>query len=201
MNPIPDPQIPLFPLGATLFPGGRMPLQIFEPRYLDLVSRCMRDGTGFGVVLIQRGSEVYRKGEEAPPQLVEVGCYARIVDWDGLPNNRLGITIEGGERFTPGSTALAGDRLLTAQVTWWEPEPAVAVPSQLSDLLRLLQDLLRHPMVERLGYQVAAGDAARVGCQLAQLLPIRESDKLKLLLMRDPLARLEAIDDLLQHIT
>jgi len=197
----PETTLPLFPLGATLFPGARMALQVFEARYLDLVSRCMKHSTGFGVVLIRQGSEVYRKGDETLPQLVQVGCHARIVAWDGLPNNRLGITIEGGERFTPGALSVAPDRLLSAAVTWWEPEPVIEVPASYAELERLLRDLLRHPVVARLGYDGVAGDASRLGCQLAQLLPIREHDKLRLLLLRDPLARLEAIDALLHHLT
>ena len=84
--------IPLFPLGTTLLPYGRMPLQIFERRYIDLIAQCMREGTGFGVVQLRRGSEVGQGGIDAP-DIAAVGCFARIVDWDQLPNQLLGITI------------------------------------------------------------------------------------------------------------
>ena len=74
-------EIPLFPLGTVLFSGARLSLQIFEPRYLDLVGRCMKTDSGFGVVLIRDGAEARRSVEQAPPSLFEVGTYARIVDF------------------------------------------------------------------------------------------------------------------------
>ena len=91
-------EIPLFPLSAVLVPHGRMPLQIFERRYLDLVRDCMRNNSGFGVIWIRRGPEV-AAGDTGEPELGDYGTYARIVDWDQLPNGLLGITIEGAERF------------------------------------------------------------------------------------------------------
>ncbi|WP_101757630.1 LON peptidase substrate-binding domain-containing protein [Oceanicoccus sp. KOV_DT_Chl] len=91
--------IPLFPLGSVLFPQGRMSLQIFEPRYLDLVSRCLKDDSGFGVVWLRQGREVHKPEQAVDPRFAQVGCYATIVDWDSLPNGLLGITIEGNKNF------------------------------------------------------------------------------------------------------
>ena len=90
--------IPLFPLGTVLFPSGRLPLQIFERRYVDMISKCMREGTGFGVVWIRRGSEV-AEASVTNLDLGDYGTMATIVDWDQLPNGLLGITIEGTQRF------------------------------------------------------------------------------------------------------
>ncbi|HCD53950.1 MAG TPA: ATP-dependent protease, partial [Halieaceae bacterium] len=90
-------ELPLFPLSAVLLPYGKMPLQIFEQRYLDLVRDCMKSGTDFGVVWIRRGEEVAVKGSRQ--QLGDLGTLARIVDFDQLPNGLLGVTIEGRERF------------------------------------------------------------------------------------------------------
>jgi Lon protease-like protein len=78
-------ELPLFPLSAVLLPFGRMPLQIFEPRYVDLVRDCMRTSSPFGVVWIRRGAEVVQPGRKAP-ELGDYGTCARIVDWDQLPN-------------------------------------------------------------------------------------------------------------------
>ena len=90
-------EVPLFPLSAVLFPYGRMPLQIFEQRYLDLVRECRRNDSGFGVVWIKSGGEVAHP-EATAPTLAEYGCYARIVDWDQLDSGLLGITVEGSDR-------------------------------------------------------------------------------------------------------
>jgi Lon protease-like protein len=90
--------LPLFPLGTLLLPHGRLPLQIFERRYIDMISKCMREGTRFGVVWIKKGSEV----AQASKTNLDLGAYgtvANIVDWDQLPNGLLGITIEGEARF------------------------------------------------------------------------------------------------------
>jgi len=86
--------IPLFPLNTVLFPGGPLSLRIFEPRYLDLVRDCTRNGSGFGVCLILQGREA---GEPAVP--AAVGTFARIVDFYTLSDGLLGIRAEGGERF------------------------------------------------------------------------------------------------------
>ena len=90
--------LPLFPLSSVLLPCGRMPLQIIEQRYLDLVRESMKSASEFGVVWIRRGSEVAEQGR-ASPELGDYGTCARIVDWDQLPNGLLGVTIEGARRF------------------------------------------------------------------------------------------------------
>ncbi|MBL4827474.1 MAG: LON peptidase substrate-binding domain-containing protein [Spongiibacteraceae bacterium] len=93
--------IPLFPLSAVLLPHGRMPLQIFEPRYLDLVSECLKTDTGFGVVWLSQGSEVLTKPTQNSVNgtYANIGTYAKIVDWDKLSNGLLGITVEGEKKF------------------------------------------------------------------------------------------------------
>ena len=94
-------EIALFPLSSVLLPSGRMSLQIFEQRYLDLVAHCMRESEGFGVVWLQQGSEV-SGGSLDTPNVGEYGTYARIVDWDQLPNGLLGITRQRALRCAVG---------------------------------------------------------------------------------------------------
>ena len=86
--------IPLFPLNTVLFPGGPLKLRIFEPRYVDMIGRCMREDTGFGVALIIEGVEA-----GGPARTANVGTLARIVDFEQLKDGLLGITAHGGERF------------------------------------------------------------------------------------------------------
>ena len=119
--------IPLFPLGTVLFPSGRLPLQIFERRYVDMISKCMREGTGFGVVWIRRGSEV-AEASVTNLDLGDYGTMATIVDWDQLPNGLLGITIEGAERFHIEEVWREDSGLNMARVDI-EPSPdAVEIP-------------------------------------------------------------------------
>ena len=111
--------LPLFPLNTVLFPGCMMDLQLFEPRYLDMISRCMKQGHGFGVVGIVSGAEV----GEAAGQFSAIGCEALIRDFQQRPNGLLGIRVEGGRRFRVQHAHVLPDKLTMAEVEWLD-EPA-----------------------------------------------------------------------------
>lgn len=173
-------EIPLFPLSSVMFPGGRMPLQIFEQRYIDLVRSSMKQDSGFGMVWIMRGSEVAQPGV-GPLNLGEWGTYARIVDWDQLPNGLLGITIEGGERFRLQDSHKRDDQLNMGQVEMLPlPEP-VAVSEEWESMVEVLASLEQHPHVQGLGIKPDHSDAWQVGYALAQLLPVDEALKYDML--------------------
>ena len=91
--------IALFPLNIVLFPGGPLPLRIFETRYVDMVRRCMRESEKFGVVLIREGNEV------GPAETVDVGTLAEIVDFHQLSDGLLGLSCIGGNAFGSGAAA------------------------------------------------------------------------------------------------
>ena len=173
-------ELPLFPLSGVLLPYGRMPLKIFEPRYLDLVRDSMKSDSPFGVVWIRRGAEVAQRGRAAP-QLGDYGTCARIVDWDQLPDGLLGITIEGGECFELFETSTRGNGLVVGQV---EIKAAIA-PAPMSDVWLSLLDVLRsletHPHVERMKLRVDYNNAWQVAYTLLQLLPLDEALKYELL--------------------
>jgi len=172
--------IPLFPLSAVLVPHGRMPLQIFERRYLDMVRDCMREGKGFGVVWIRSGPEV-AGAESLEPELGDYGTYARIVDWDQLPNGLLGITIEGGERFELGSSHRADSGLVMGQVELQPVPEAEPVLEAWQSLVAVLRSLEGHPHVQRMALTVDYNDAWQVAYTLVQLLPLDENVKYELL--------------------
>ena len=178
--------LPLFPLNAVLFPGGPLSLRIFEPRYLDLVRDCSRNGSGFGVCLILAGREA---GEPALP--AAIGTVARITDFYTLPDGLLGIGAEGGERFQVATTRIRDNGLVHGDVRLWPEEPVVEVPAEHGLLTTILERLLdqvggRHARVER----ARLDDASWVGFRLAELLPLEPSEKQYLLQMTDPLRRL-----------
>ena len=191
--------IPLFPLGSVLFPQGRMSLQIFEPRYLDLVSQCLKDNSGFGVVWLRQGSEVYKPQPLVDSRLAQIGCYATIVDWDKLSNGLLGITIEGGKKFRLLSSHQQENHLHVAEVEWTKEEPLLQLPEKSEELKALLLQLLEHPHIARLKLNSDINDVGTLGHLLAQLLPIEEKLKFELLAMTDPLLRLEKLMGLLDQ--
>jgi Lon protease-like protein len=124
-----EPLFPLFPLDTVLFPGCVLDLQIFEARYLDMLSACMKRGEGFGVVCLVEGREVGAAAE----RFAEIGCEALIRDWQQQPNGLLGLRVEGGRRFKVTRAEVQRDQLTLAEVEWLDaPSDALAV-SDASD--------------------------------------------------------------------
>ncbi len=195
-----ETEIPLFPLSAVLLPHGRMPLQIFEQRYLDLVRDCMRANTGFGLAWIRRGEEVARRGG-ASPELGDWGCYARIVDWDQLNNGLLGITIEGSQRFHLQRSWRADSGLVMGEVSLDEPPAPAPVPTEAASLVAVLRSLETHPHVRRMNLEIDYGDAWQVAYTLMQLLPLDEALKYKLLGLEELDQVLAGLDTILNQIS
>ncbi len=193
-------EMPLFPLSAVLLPYGRMPLQIFEQRYLDLVRDCMKSGEPFGVVWIRRGSEVAQKGRAAP-ELGDYGTTAHIVDWDQLPNGLLGITIEGRQRFELFETSRRDNGLVVGRVIALEPPAPAAVQADWQSLLDVLRSLQEHPHVQHTGMNPDHADAWQIAYTLLQLLPLEESLKYELLGIEDLPLLMSELDSILNDIS
>ena len=186
----------LFPLNTVLFPGCILDLQLFEARYLDMISRCMKKGESFGVVCILDGKEVGM----APDGYALIGCEALIRDFKQQDNGLLGIRVEGGRRFRVRDAGVQKDQLLVAEVQWLEELPDQALEEEDADLLALLQALAEHPMVASLDMDTHADGQQALGNQLAYLLPFTEADKIDLLQLDDPQQRLDAIQMLLDEL-
>lgn len=193
-------EIALFPLSSVLMPQARLPLQIFEQRYLDLVARCTRENEGFGVVWLKQGSEV-SGGSLDVPNISELGTYGLIVDWDQLPNGLLGITIEGRQRFSVDALWRESDGLIKARVAMQPSIEPAPLPDQYAGLADVLRGLLRHPQIKRLNLPVQHQDGWTVGFQLAQLLPLEESIKHALLGIDSLQQLLEELDRLLRELS
>ena len=188
--------LPLFPLNTVLFPGCVLDLQIFEARYLDMIARCMKQGTGFGVVCILEGEEV----GDAPQGIARVGCEALVRDFQRQDNGLLGIRVEGGRRFEVLDTELQRDQLMVAEVEWLDEVPEQPLAEEDQDLLALLKALAEHPMVAALNMRTEVAGQQSLANQLAYLLPFAEEDKLELLLVNDPQQRLDGIQVLLDEM-
>lgn len=180
--------IPLFPLGTVLFPGGRLPLRIFEERYLRLTRDCLRDGTGFGVCLIQDGREV---GATAMP--VDVGCLASIVEWTEPDPDVFHLITEGGPRFRILSTRTDPDGLLHGDVVVLDPEPPAPVPERHALCAEILRQLVGRSGDSWYPPPHAFDDATWVGYRLAEALPLDPMEKQRLLVANDPVARLDRV--------
>jgi uncharacterized protein len=179
--------IALFPLNIVLFPDGPLPLRIFETRYVDMVRRCMREDDAFGVVLIREGNEV------GPAETYDVGTLAKIVDFDQLSDGLLGLSCVGQRRFRIIKRSVQADGLNLGEVEWLDPEPAVPVPERHARLAELLRTVLPQLGEVYTDIDMRLDDAAWVGHRLAEILPIRLSEKQTCLEIDDPVQRLDLL--------
>lgn len=190
---------PLFPLPLVAFPGCRLPLQIFEPRYLDLVKSSLSNDRSFGVVTV--ASSMLTEGDElekAASGIGAIGTSVKIVDFNEQPNGLLGIVCEGLDKFIVNQTERCDDGVLQASIQFIDPEPLVAVPNQFEELVHVLESLLHHPYVESLGYPPLDhhnwyADATQLGFYLSYLLPLPNEQRYRLLALDEPLIRLETL--------
>jgi Lon protease-like protein len=184
-------EIALFPLNTVLFPGGELDLRIFEPRYLSMVSRCLQQQAPFGVVAIQRGSEV------GAAQTFRVGTFAEIVDFRAEPDGLLGLTVAGRGTFRIVHVQRAADGLYVGEV---RPRP-LDVPRPLEPRFAGLAELLRK-LRERAAVSSGAAesytDAHWIGYRLAEGLPLPLERLQALLETADADRRLAAIAALIE---
>ena len=193
--------IPLFPLGTVLFHGGHLPLRIFEPRYLDMISRCMRQQKGFGVVLIRSGSDARFSPDASQPEIFQVGTEAEIIDFNQLKEGMLGIVARGRRKFRIRETYEETDHLLVGRVEFLPDEPRSELRPEHQPLVDLLLQLVKHPMVQQLNLQVDFDDSRSVGWRLAELLPNIEPEiKQSLLQLQWPGERLAELTRLVNKL-
>ena len=180
-------RLPLFMLNTVLFPEQRLSLRVFEARYMDMITDCLKKELPFGLVSIRTGAEV---GDIAEP--MDVGTLAYIESWEMPGPGLLHIVARGGQRFHIEGVEHVG-KLTLASVTMWEEEAATSIApeyTQLVDFIRRIVDETQNPIIAP---PHRFDDASWVGMRLAQLLPLPLTRKQAWLEQRDPLARLESI--------
>lgn len=183
-------ELPLFPLRSVLFPGGVLPLRVFEPRYVDMISRCMREGIGFGVVLIREGVEARLDAGASQPDVFHIGTEAQIVDFNQADNGLLGIVAEGRRKFLLLESYEAADHLLMGRIEYLVEETPGELLPEHDALVAVLKELTQHPLVQKLNIKVNFDEARSVSFRLAELLPIEPEIKQALLQLRWPRERL-----------
>ena len=181
-------RLPLFPLSTPALPGGRVALRLFEPRYLDMVSECLRHDRGFGICLIRRGGEA---GEPALPY--GTGTEMRIVGWDRQADGLLAITAEGQRKIRVHDLAVEANQLVVARVERLPLEPSEPVPERCAMLVEVLARILRR-LEGVIDYeQPQWNDAAWVGGRLTELLPLNDRVRQYLVELDNPTARLDEL--------
>lgn len=185
---------PLFPLRTVLYPGGPLPLRIFEARYLDMISNCLKTESPFGVLLIREG------GETGPAVTYDVGTMARITDWYQGSDGLLGVTAIGEQRFRLLSAERQSDGLNVGEVELLEEEPAVALPNEFQSMSQILAGVLGNlgKLYESLDSKYE--DAGWVSYRFAEILPISPDDKQQYLEIEDPIERLRRVRDVLREV-
>lgn len=195
--------VPLFPLSTVLFPGGLLPLRIFEVRYLDLIGQCHRDGTPFGVVALHQGSEVRRAG--APTEeFLQVGTLAHLREFSRPQPGLMNIVAEGGTRFRIQAARQLPHGLWMADVHALPDDAAVAVPQDLQPIATALEQLLdswRARAIAEDQWPLRApwrwDDCGWLANRWCELLPLPMTVKQQLMELDNPLVRLELVGDLL----
>jgi len=184
--------VPLFPLGTVLFPGGRLPLRIFEQRYMEMAKACLRNDGVFGVCLIVEGSEV-----GAPAVPADTGCLARIGAWDMPQLGMLHVTAVGTERFRIERRWTQPDGLQRAEVGLVGADADAPIQEDCARCVRILERVLAE-QPQLFEAPVRLESSSWVGSRLAELLPLPNATKQALLELTDARLRLERINALLR---
>lgn len=190
--------LPLFPLGTVLFPGGLLPLKVFEARYLDLMSHCLRTRTPFGVVRIRQGQELRGTGKTL---LESIGVLAHLQDVDAEQPGILRVQCLGGLRVQLGAIRQREDGLWLAEATAGPQDAAQPVPDALQPSAQALAKAIEslaaqdhHPFLapHRLD------DAGWVANRWCEVLPISGAAKQRLMALDEPVLRLQLVQEYLQ---
>lgn len=187
-------RLPLIPLNTVLFPGGRLPLRIFEQRYLDMVKQAIADSTPFGICAIREGQET---GAPAVPH--DVGTLVRITDWDMPQTGILHIETQAEERFMVRGTETLSGGLVVGSVDSMSAEPPCAVPDEFELAVEILRGIIDEMGHARFPVPFAFDDAAWVGFRLSEALPLKLAVRQDLLEMNDSVARLRILTEFLKR--
>lgn len=187
-------QVPIFPLGTVLFPGGPLPLRIFESRYLDMISDCLKKDCPFGVLLIRDGDET------GLSTTYEVGSLATIVDWYQGTDGLLGVTAIGGQRFRLLSNEQQADGLNVGEVELLPEEVPLQLPEEFESMAQILAGVLDDLGLLYEALERHYDDANWVSYRFIEVLPVDVTEKQRCLERNDPMERLQLIREILSSV-
>ena len=192
MDVVDNLTIPLFPLETVLFPGGVLPLRIFEPRYLDMISNCMKTESDIGVVLIDEGHEA-----GAAAKVHEFGTLSFISYWHKRNDGMLGITLTGKQRFRVLSTDVKPDQLTVAEIQLLPEFEVSSNGHDREELISLLQQIITRLEPPYTTMAKHYDNLDWVTARLIELLPLQLKDKQNMLMMTDVNERMDYLQPLL----
>ena len=190
--------LPLFPLHTVLFPGGLLPLKVFEQRYVDMTKACMMNNRPFGVCLIVQGDEVATPSA-AQPEIAAVGTLARITDWDVPQVGILHLATIGESRFQVRKQSAQANGLLVGEVTPIEREATQPLGDAFKPLAQFLELVASRVGPRNFPAERKFDDASWVGYRLAELLPLPLNIKQSMLEINDAQVRLQVLQKFLSQ--
>lgn len=186
--------IPLFPLNAVIFPEAEIQLRLFEPRYIDMVSKCLRTDLGFGICLIREGEEAGLAADFFP-----MGTYVNIIDWNQMDDGLLSIKVKGERRFRVETYEVQQDNLCIGEVIWLDEDDGL-MPDTYQSFSDLLKEIGKRYELSFIKESERFDEASWVSERLADLLPFEMSDKQELLEMDSAINRFDYMRGLLEKI-
>jgi hypothetical protein len=190
-------KIPVFPLGVVVLPGTIQSLQIFEPRYIDMVKNCMVGSSGFVITLQSKSNDDIDFG------IVKRGAYVEIIDFNNNPNGLLSITVKAVNRASIKNIVQQKDGLHIADI---KPlvDPAVddqALIAKHPELINILIQLRDHPRIKKLPIEIDLTSADSVAYHLSSLIPLTSQEKQSILEAFDASQRMNILSRLITKLS
>ena len=189
---------PLFPLTINVLPGAFLPLQIFEPRYIDMVRRSLSNSEGFSIVLSKQ-ENTYEESENLPYH--NIATYVEIVDFDQLDNGLLGITVQGKQKIVIEDTWKQEDELIIGKIKKVrENDDDLSKDPVYIDLWNMVKEITNHPEIKKLNLELNLESSISVGYILASVLPLRPQEKQTILEFEDPRDKLDYLKEIIKRL-
>lgn len=188
--------LPLFPLQTVVFPGGLLPLRVFEPRYMDMVTQAIADRAAFGICAIREGRDI-----DITAKHYTVGTRVQVMDWDMPQPGILHIQTQALERFVVRSSHSEPNGLRVGEVDDVSAEPAMALPEELILSAEVLYQIVNELGIDKFARPHDYNNATWVSYRLSEVLPLKLSVRQNLLEMNDSVARLTILTEFLKKQT
>ena len=187
--------VPLFPLKSIVLPGGIFPLRIFERRYIDMVKNCIKDETGFCIVLVRNDTK-----DKYIDDIYNYGCYVKITDWNQLEDGLLGITVEGQSKVQILNSKLNDNNLLCGNIELRSDEKEYMIPQKYIILSKFYKKI--YPGIKNfISYKNERySDASWIGFRLTECLPLDSHVKNQLIAINNGIERLEKLDEIINKV-
>ena len=192
--------LPLFPIQAVLFPGGVLSLPIVEARDLDTVAQIAKSDQVLGVVLSEERGAASSILRRSAPNIARIGTLTRIEDFDQNGQGQLTLMIRAEGKFKILDTFENPNRALIGEILMVPPEPVIATGPEDASLVEVLEHLMAHPAVQFKASQVEYQTLSSLGGRLAELLPLRNTVRQRMLEINDPVTRLSHLEKILDQM-